>query len=94
MVATFHKVALHLGWTEEEARALAGHALRPTGAQHMARHGIELFRIQLFCRWESSTVLKYLRDIPLEGSETWLSEGAADEPLSLKEIIFIHFLCL
>ena len=94
MIATFRKVALHVGWSTEEAASLTGHALRPTGAQFLARSGVE---IQLFCRWESSAVLKYLRDIPLENSETWLAEAVTEaqsrsvetnDTFSLEEIVF------
>ena len=72
MIDTFRSVAQALGWRQEAVQALTGHVLRSTGAQFLARQGIEYYRIQLFCRWGSNTVLRYLRDAPLEGSEKWL----------------------
>ena len=75
MIDTFRSVAQALGWRQEAVQALTGHVLRSTGAQFLARQGIEYYRIQLFCRWGSNTVLRYLRDAPLEGSEKWLPSG-------------------
>ena len=37
-----------------------------------ARQGLEYYRIQHFCRWGSDTILKGLRNSPLENSENWL----------------------
>ena len=59
--------------TEEEAQQVTGHALRPTGAQFMARLGIDFYKIQLFCRWGSEAILRYLREVPLEDSDQWLA---------------------
>ena len=72
MIEAFRSVAQALGWSQEAVQSLTGHVLRSTGAQFLARQGIEYYRIQLFCRWGSDTVLRYLRDAPLEGSEKWL----------------------
>lgn len=72
MVKAFRRVAVALGLTEEEAQEITGHILRPMGAQLMARKGIEFYKIQLFCRWGSDVILKYLREVPLENSDQWL----------------------
>ena len=41
------------------------HVLRGAGAQALARAGIELFLIQMFARWGSRTVLRYVQAEPL-----------------------------
>lgn len=82
MVKAFRRVAVALGLSEEEAQEITGHMLRPMGAQFMARKGVEFYKIQLFCRWGSDAVLKYLREVPLEGSEQWLAAS-----LSIGEIL-------
>jgi hypothetical protein len=58
------------GEAEEAARIdrLGGHSLRVSGAQAMARTGIDTTLIQLIGRWGSSTVLRYIQDAPLERS--------------------------
>ena len=86
MVETFRLVAGAVGMSEDQRKALTGHALRATGAQFMARRGIEYYKIQLYCRWGSETILKYLRDAPLEGAEDWVAESVAVEP-SVEEVI-------
>lgn len=75
MVETFRLVAKSLGWKEDEAKAMTGHALRASGAQYLARCGVECYKIQLYCRWGSDAILRYLRDAPLEDSETWLTNS-------------------
>ena len=40
--------------------------MRVAGAQFFARRGIELFMIQLYARWGSSAVLRYVKDAPLK----------------------------
>ena len=47
-------------------RLFTGHSARATGAVHMARTQIELWRIQLFGRWGSEIFKQYVRDAPLE----------------------------
>ena len=86
MVQTFRAVAVAAGYTEKEASAITGHVLRSAGAQYMARLGVEYYKIQLFCRWGSETILRYLRDSPLEESEKWLNEAAAGE-YHLRELV-------
>ena len=63
-------------------RDLTGHVLRPTGAQFMARTGVEYCTIQLLCRWGSDTILRYLREVPLEGPEQWFSQS-----MSVAEVV-------
>ena len=73
MVKAFRRVAIAIGLSEEEAQNITGHMLRPMGAQFMARKGIEFYKIQLFCRWGSDAILRYLREVPLENAEKWLA---------------------
>ncbi|CAE7394552.1 icd, partial [Symbiodinium necroappetens] len=84
MIEAFRSVAQALGWSQEAVQSLTGHVLRSTGAQFLARQGIEYYRIQLFCRWGSDTVLRYLRDAPLEGSEKWLPSSLQN--VSVEEV--------
>ena len=85
MVETFQMVARELGWDVAETKNMTGHALRATGAQYLARCGIEYYKIQLFCRWGSDTILRYLRDAPLDDSSSWISHSL--ERSSLQEVL-------
>ena len=63
---TFQKIAAHLQIPlchQNGARAFTGP--RATGAQFLASRGIELWRIQIFGRWGSDVILRYIRDAPL-----------------------------
>lgn len=86
MVKAFRYVARAAGYTESYANQITGHALRPSGAQHMARPGVEYYKIQLFCRWGSDTILRYLREVPMEDSDQWMNETQQRQP-SLVEIV-------
>jgi len=50
------------------AQRFSGHTFRVTGAMYLASCGIDIWRIQLHCRWGSSSVLRYVRPAPLSGS--------------------------
>ena len=41
---------------------LSGHSLRATGAQHLAKLGMDLLSIQLLGRWGSTALFGYIRD--------------------------------
>ena len=41
---------------------VTGHSLRPTGAQGLARLGLDVWAIQLIGRWGSAAVLGYVRE--------------------------------
>ena len=86
MVQAFRLVAEKAGYDSQQVKALTGHALRSTGAQHLARMGVEFYKIQLYCRWGSETILRYLRDAPLEESETWLS-GDTNPDFDMGELV-------
>ena len=50
---------------------VSGHSLRATGAQGLARAGLELWAIQLIGRWGSDAVQTYVREAFVESSESW-----------------------
>ena len=70
MVGAFTQVAQAIG---HQGR-ITGHTGRVSGAQALAATGMELWRIQLFCRWGSDAVLKYVRDAALASSVTFSAE--------------------
>lgn len=82
MVETFRLVAKALNWKDEEVKAMTGHTLRASGAQYFARCGIEYYKIQLYCRWGSDTILRYLREAPLDDSEMWLTHSMRRDSLN------------
>ena len=45
-----------------------GHSLRVSGAVHLAKAGIDIWRIQLHGRWGSNAVLRYVQLSPLSAS--------------------------
>ena len=49
----------------ETKHNFCGHALRISGAQLLARMGIELYLIQLIGRWGSMAVVRYVQNAPL-----------------------------
>jgi len=69
--ATVVAIAIALGLVGNEttgAQRFSGHTFRVTGAMYLASCGIDVWRIQLHCRWGSSSVLRYVRLAPLSGS--------------------------
>ena len=63
------------------AEKFTGHTARVSGAQHLAKANIELWRIQLFGRWSSEAFLKYIRDAPLENLHSLASESSLQQSL-------------
>ena len=86
MVQAFRLVAEKAGYDSKQVFAITGHTLRSTGAQHFAHTGVEFYKIQLYCRWGSETILRYLRDAPLEESETWLA-GESNPDFDMGELV-------
>ena len=60
------------------------HVLRVTGAQFLARAGLELLLIQLFARWGSAAVLRYVQQAPLSNQQGVAQ--AAIRGLTLQEV--------
>ena len=67
-----------------ECHRFHGHALRVTGAQFLARAGLELLLIQLFARWGSAAVLRYVQQAPLNSQQGVAC--AAIRGLALKDV--------
>ena len=78
MVACFQAVGEAIG----VRKGITGHAPRVSGAKRMARAGIELWQIQLFARWESSVILRYVREAPLAKSHLLAGRMVANEDVS------------
>jgi hypothetical protein len=72
MVAVFQRFGSELGVTKR----ITGHMPRVAGAVRLARAGLEVWKIQIFCRWGSDVVLRYIQDAPLEHSHKWAKEAA------------------
>ena len=60
---------------------ISGHSLRVTGAQGLARAGVEVWAVQLLGRWGSDKVLEYIREVPLEMSTSWAARVARQSAL-------------
>ena len=67
-VAMLRGHAVALGASSDEAALVSGHSCRVTGAQMFAAAGVELHVIQLWFRWGSKAVERYIRDAPLSSS--------------------------
>merc|ERR1712194_741824 len=61
---------------------VSGHSLRATGAQGLARAGLDVWAIQLLGRWGSTSVLYYIREVPLELSASWASRAVQQRSLN------------
>ena len=70
--------------TPDGSERISGHTLRVTGAQGMARCGIDVWAIQLLGRWGSAAVMKYVREAQLEAAASWASKAAASLSLGAK----------
>ena len=55
---------------------VTGHSLRVSGAQGLAKAGIDTWAIQLLGRWGSAAVLGYIQDAHLELSASWATRVA------------------
>ena len=79
MTATLVEAALRLKVPTETADGsgrVSSHSLRRTGAQGLARLGVDSWAIQLLGRWGSSAVLGYIQEVPLERSAVWARRAA------------------
>ena len=82
---TFVAAARHLQVPVESpdgAERVSGHTLRVTGAQGMARAGLDIWAIQLLGRWGSDAVNTYVRDAQLASAASWASRAASTRSLS------------
>ena len=76
---TFTRVAETLGlettW-ENGAPKFSGHTARASGAHHLAKAGVDLWRVQIFGRWSSAAFLRYVRSSPLASLNNLSTEAA------------------
>jgi len=54
---------------------ISGHSLRATGAQGLAKAGLELWALQLLGRWGSDAIVSYVREAHLARSEEWAARA-------------------
>jgi len=66
VVAAYNFVAALAG--HPAGLRITGHSPRVTGAQRLAISGVSEWRIQVFGRWGSSAVLRYIREAVLSGA--------------------------
>ena len=59
-----------------------GHTARASGACHLARANVDLWRIQIFGRWSSDAFLRYVRTAPLANLNRLASEASLQQALS------------
>ena len=64
---------------------ITGHTLRPTGAQGLAKMGLDMWSIELLGRWGSKAVQRYVRDATV--SEAAARARAARMHVNLKDLI-------
>ena len=58
------------------SKLITGHMPRVSGVVHLAKAGLEIWKIQIFCRWGSDVILRYIQDAPLEQSHKWARDAA------------------
>ena len=78
MAHTIREAARLLGLplsSPDNAEQITGHSLRATGAQGLARAGLDLWAIQLLGRWGSEAVKTYVRQAALDRATTWAARA-------------------
>ena len=67
VVAAITELVLITGiWLTAQAKAIAGHVLRVTGARFLTRHGLDILSVQLLGRWGSNVIAQYIGEVPVE----------------------------
>merc|ERR1712194_883052 len=84
IVAAARRLKVPLAAPDGSAR-VSGHSLRVSGAQGLAKAGLDVWAIQLLGRWGSAAVLGYIREVPLELAATWAAKAA--RALTLDELV-------
>ena len=88
MTATILRAAAFLGVppvAPDGSERVGGHSLRPTGAQGLARLGVDLWSIQLLGRWGSTAVQGYVREASLDAAARWAARAGSD--LDLESVL-------
>ena len=76
--SVFQRFGLELGVSKH----IIGHMPRVSGAVQLAKAGLEIWKIQIFCRLGSDVVLRYIQDAPLEQSHKRARDAAVGLGLS------------
>ena len=88
-VRTFTEVAKSLGlethWDNGAPRH-TGHSARASGACHLAKAGVDLWRIQVFGRWSSAAFLRYVRTSPLASLSNLSTEAAIADSIAAAKL--------
>ena len=58
-------------------RLFGGHSCRVAGSRFWVSKGLEVFKLQVFARWGSSVILRYIADAPLAALSLPRQEGGA-----------------
>ena len=56
-------------------RRFGGHSLRVTGSRYWTGRGLEVFKVQIFARWGSNVILRYVSDVPIANLSADLALG-------------------
>ena len=84
VVATLVAGADHLRLpraTPDGTERVSGHSLRASGAQGLARAGLDLWCIQLLGRWGSDAIKTYVREAHLAQSSEWARRALQNQTL-------------
>ena len=79
-IACFNGIDLN---ADNGALRFSGHSARSSGAQHLVKLGVDLWRVQIFGRWSSNAFLKYIRESPLENLDKLASLNCIQEQIRI-----------
>ena len=79
--ATGHKVLDPSG-----RKRFGGHSFRVSGSRFWTLRGLEVFKLQIFARWGSDTILRYVADIPLVNITGEVSGSSAASGQAIREL--------
>ncbi len=80
----FEQVAILAGeelTTKDGNPKFTGHSARASGAFHLAKSNVDLWRIKLFGRWQSAALLRYVRDSLLANLKQLASEASLSQSI-------------
>jgi len=90
MVATIEQMASKTGerlTNSAGTRRFGGHSMRVTGSRFWARAGLEVFKIQIFARWGSSVILRYVSDVPIANLTGEICSSQRVEEPALRSLV-------
>ena len=58
-------------------RIFGGHSLRVIGSRFWASQGLEVYKVQIFARWGSAVVVRYVADVPIANLTCDLALGSS-----------------